>query len=734
MKVIVPQAIDLESTNVAANSEATWSNATTYALGDLVKVTDIFPNTVYRSLRSTNLNRYPPTHLEPLTETATSTTSIALGTGSKSFTTQSGKAFSAGMMVKISQSVTPNSYNMTGEVTSYTSTTLVVNVTSSTGTGTFTSWTIETIDAIGFWEEVEATNQHKMFDQYVNTKTVNLNSIEVELNTTRADGVAIFGLTGKTVELELWDPDAEAVSQWANVVTYIRPTQAAASDNFGQGLAISGDGYVMAISSPNSDTLASNAGEVFIFTWDGLEFKYSQSVLASDGVADDQFGRSLALSYDGSILVVGCSEKDIVGTNSGQVYIYDLVVGTYQERLRLQAPDAADGDSFGNSVSISGAGLYLVVGAVYHDVAASNAGAAYVFRWRTDSFVLHQMLYASDAAASDGYGKGVAISSDGMVIAVGAHAEDTAASNAGQVYIYDYVGSTFTERLKLRAADAIASDYFGNVVQLSSDGSVLLVGAYGTEAGALESVGHLYLYDWTDPSYVFREKVTSAVPAEYDYFGRAAAMSADTKIILASKYNENVYFTSDGRVYGYFAPRPFWRSVHDLAYGSAVASGISDWYEYFFGEYAYKEDIFDEMSVVAYEGLLKINIIAETGTNAECGAVIVGRSQLLGSTQYGVSVGMLDFSYRDTDDQGRATVVPGYWAKTNSMTLYLDNTKVDSVYTSLVSIRGVPTAWIGNNDGTSYESLVVYGIFKDFSITVEGPSHSWCDLTIEGLI
>jgi hypothetical protein len=76
-----------------------------------------------------------------LATNATSTTSNSISVASKSFTTQINLGYQVGQTVRIAT----NSTNfMTGEVTSYNTGTgaLVVNVTSVTGTGTFTSWFI----------------------------------------------------------------------------------------------------------------------------------------------------------------------------------------------------------------------------------------------------------------------------------------------------------------------------------------------------------------------------------------------------------------------------------------------------------------------------------------------------------------------------------------------------------------------------------------------------------------
>jgi len=74
---------------------------------------------------------------------ATSATSVAIGTGSKSFTASTGKNFSIGQFVIVASTASPANY-MQGQITAYNSSTgaMTVNVTSVGGTGTFAAWTI----------------------------------------------------------------------------------------------------------------------------------------------------------------------------------------------------------------------------------------------------------------------------------------------------------------------------------------------------------------------------------------------------------------------------------------------------------------------------------------------------------------------------------------------------------------------------------------------------------------
>lgn len=77
--------------------------------------------------------------LAQLTTTTTSSSSVLIGTGAKTFTVPAGLGFVVGMTLRIANTSTKY---MTGDVTSYSGTTLVVNVTAVTGSGTLASWAI----------------------------------------------------------------------------------------------------------------------------------------------------------------------------------------------------------------------------------------------------------------------------------------------------------------------------------------------------------------------------------------------------------------------------------------------------------------------------------------------------------------------------------------------------------------------------------------------------------------
>jgi hypothetical protein len=80
---------------------------------------------------------------------STSTTSLTIGTGSKSITVQTSKSYVEGMTVRIASTASTSNW-MQGLVTSYNSGTgaLVVNVTHTSGSGTIAAWTVSLSAAI----------------------------------------------------------------------------------------------------------------------------------------------------------------------------------------------------------------------------------------------------------------------------------------------------------------------------------------------------------------------------------------------------------------------------------------------------------------------------------------------------------------------------------------------------------------------------------------------------------
>ncbi len=121
----------------------------------------------------------------------------------------------------------------------------------------------------------------------------------------------------------------------------ITASDAAADDSFGWSVAIQGDKIV--VGAFGNDDAGSTSGSAYVYNLDGTgEVK----ITASDGVVNDYFGWSVAIH--GDKIIVGASGEDDRGNNSGSVYVYNTD-GTGE--LKVTASDGAADDYFGRSVA-----------------------------------------------------------------------------------------------------------------------------------------------------------------------------------------------------------------------------------------------------------------------------------------------------------------------------------------------------------------------------------------------
>lgn len=218
-------------------------------------------------------------------------------------------------------------------------------------------------------------------------------------------------------------------------------------------------------------------------------------LVAFDAAGGDEFGRSVSLS--GNVAIVGAPENDNAqGNDAGAAYIYGLQNLGCVDEVRLTASDGAGSDEFGTSVGISG--NLVVIGAPGHNAAGSNAGAAYVFRHNGASWIEEPKLTANDATASDRFGMAVAIS--GSTIVVGAPLGDGQVPNSGAAYVFEYDGSDWVQRAKLSATDAVDAHGFGMSVSIKEDSTLVAVGATLTHdvGGGLAYVYQKPTAGWTD--------------------------------------------------------------------------------------------------------------------------------------------------------------------------------------------------------------------------------------------
>ena len=223
--------------------------------------------------------------------------------------------------------------------------------------------------------------------------------------------------------------------------------------------------------------------------------------------ADDWSGWSVSLSGDGSVLAVGAVQNDGSGsTNSGHVRAYKYNANSTSTWIQLGADIDGEtaGDYSGWSVSLSSDGGVLAVGAAYNDAGGhSNSGHVRVYTYYANTTTWTQLGADIDGeSVCDYFGNSVSLSSDGGVLAVAALGSDETGPNTGIVRVYKYSNTSNTwTPLGAKINGEADNDLFGRSVTLSSDGGVLAVGAEQNDGnGGSTNSGHVRVYKYNENS------------------------------------------------------------------------------------------------------------------------------------------------------------------------------------------------------------------------------------------
>ena len=238
-------------------------------------------------------------------------------------------------------------------------------------------------------------------------------------------------------------------------------SDAAEFDHFGDAVSVSGE--VIVVGAWHDDDAGEYSGSAYVYRFDGTNWVEEAKLTASDGTESDLFGTSVSVNE--KLIVVGAFNDD---EWIGSAYVYRFDGASWVEEAKLTASDY-----FGNSVSVSGE--VIAVGGFLEE---EHTGSAYVYRFDGANWVEEAKLTASDGAQGDYFGDSVSVSGDTVI--VGASRDNDNARISGSAYIYRFDGANWIEEAKLAASDAAEFDHFGCSVSVS--GEVIAVGAVGNEA------------------------------------------------------------------------------------------------------------------------------------------------------------------------------------------------------------------------------------------------------------
>ena len=348
-----------------------------------------------------------------------------------------------------------------------------------------------------------------------------------------------------------------ANGSWQQVGADLTATQANAQ--FGGALDLSRDGSRLAVAAPG---LASG-GPVRTYDFTGGTWSQRTASLSADGPSS-AFGSGVSLSEDGTRLLVGERGSGSSSGPGGTVRLYERVLETWQPLGALLSA-TENGEGFGAAVALSGDGTAFVAGSPFFDGAGSDRGRARAYAPPPSPYGAFPLPVGREllgAINGERFGESVSLAADGLRMAVG-RPKGTNGTNSGDVTVYDYVDGAWT-----RVGNTLTGPSYGFAVELSRDGTRLVVGAYNATTAAGRS-GAVDVYDLVGNAWQLNASFDGAGASEQ--FGLSVALSADGRRLAVGAPGANGFA---GYVNIYDEGATGWTQVGTSVLGSGTFSTV----------------------------------------------------------------------------------------------------------------------------------------------------------------
>jgi hypothetical protein len=324
----------------------------------------------------------------------------------------------------------------------------------------------------------------------------------------------------------------------APAVGYAKASPAVAQQRFGYSIALSARGDWLAIGALNDGD-----GAVHVFQRERAGWRLQRRLTAGDAAARKSFGAAVALSAEGEVLAVGAYQQE--ADNNGAVYLFRRNGNQWTTAGSVKAPVSGTSETFGHSLALSGDGRRLAVGAYDESSLAPTSGAVHVFDERDGLWSVEGFLKASPPATADRFGDALALSSDGLTLAVGAPTEKRALGggfrvNSGAVYVYARGNGNWPQQAYLKASDAANNSQFGYSLALSANGDRLAVGAPYDDRADIDA-GAVYLFSRQGAAWSETVKLAPWHATRGGRFGFRVKLSGDgERLAVSTPYDDSL--------------------------------------------------------------------------------------------------------------------------------------------------------------------------------------------------
>jgi len=349
-------------------------------------------------------------------------------------------------------------------------------------------------------------------------------------------------------------------------------------DEFGYTVGMSGNRIV--VGAPAHEVSGSYSGAAYIFTdtsANGNWSSFQETKLTSpDAAANDEFGKSVDIS--GDVAIVGAYYDQVGSIRCGSAYIFRFNGSSWAFEAKLNGSARQDGDGFGWPVVIEGDTAVVMTQYTIDAYIFRRVGSSWVEETRVPSIGAAAAIDGDTVVLGKGAriiilrrgGAGwsqlcelsycdygyfcspfLAVAIDGKVMVVGVPYYDN--YKGGAIVFQDTSANgdwSSTSWAKLTASDA--NDYSNNQlfgISVAVSGARTVIGAQRTNY----ENGAAYLFQGSGEQWWEENKLIASDPGSWDYFGREVSIEGNT-VLVGQCMTDPIFPGGSGAAYIYNLP------------------------------------------------------------------------------------------------------------------------------------------------------------------------------------
>lgn len=231
----------------------------------------------------------------------------------------------------------------------------------------------------------------------------------------------------------------------------------------------------------------------------------------------------LTMNGEGNVYAASYSTETVAGNaNSGATRVFELSTHPLTANIWVQRGSTINGISASRlgACAINKTGNILAVGAPYLNNISTLVGSVSTFEWNGSSWnIKGNPLFGLE---KERFGFSVALNYGGTRLAVGIPGRTSISGGSGQVLVYDWTGSNWSQLGSAIQAPLSGNVSFGYSISMNAAGDLLIIGAPATNINAQNLVGSTHIFQWYQNNWVNYVPVISGSAA--DQLGISVAM------------------------------------------------------------------------------------------------------------------------------------------------------------------------------------------------------------------